>query len=114
MSNVLVFLILVAVILVLIILLVLQRAREPKLDVQEYRKGNKTKVHKNIIDNLHGHHPEPTRVNDSQEAYSLHDDVRAHLRANQKIQAIKLVRDRLGLGLLEAKNWVENVEREMK
>lgn len=114
MSNAFVIIVVVAIIVVLIVLLVLQRAREPKLDVQEYRKGKKKTVHKNIIDSLHGHHPEPSRNDNPQDTYRLHDDVREYLRSNQKIQAIKLVRDRLGLGLVDAKNWVENVEREMR
>jgi|RhiMethySRZTD1v2_1073278.scaffolds.fasta_scaffold04873_8 large subunit ribosomal protein L7/L12 len=41
----------------------------------------------------------------------LEDQVRALLRQRQKIQAIKLVRERAGFGLKEAKDAVEEVER---
>ena len=41
----------------------------------------------------------------------LEDQVRALLRQRQKIQAIKLVRERTGIGLKEAKDAVEEVER---
>jgi ribosomal protein L7/L12 len=36
-------------------------------------------------------------------------EVRSLLRTNQKIGAIKLVRRSLGLGLKEAKDWVEAI-----
>ena len=41
----------------------------------------------------------------------LEDDVRALLEAGQKIEAIKLVRERTGCGLKEAKDHVEEFER---
>jgi ribosomal protein L7/L12 len=41
----------------------------------------------------------------------LEDQVRALLRQRQKIQAIKLVRERTGIGLKEAKDAVEEAER---
>jgi ribosomal protein L7/L12 len=41
---------------------------------------------------------------------SLEDEVRALVRRGQKIQAIKLVRERTGLGLKEAKDAVEDLE----
>jgi ribosomal protein L7/L12 len=45
------------------------------------------------------------------EAGSLEERVRALLRQRQKIQAIKLVRERTGIGLKEAKDAVEELER---
>ena len=44
----------------------------------------------------------------------LETDVRQLLEAEQKIAAIKLVRERTGCGLMEAKNQVEAFERRLK
>lgn len=42
------------------------------------------------------------------------DEIRALIRADRKIEAIKLVRERTGLGLAEAKDAVEALERTMR
>ena len=42
------------------------------------------------------------------------DEVRQLIQQRQKIQAIKLVRERTGLGLKEAKDAVEELERRMR
>ncbi len=42
------------------------------------------------------------------------DEIRALIRADRKIEAIKLVRERTGLGLAEAKDAVEAIERTMR
>lgn len=41
------------------------------------------------------------------------EEVKTHLRNNRKIEAIKLVREMTGLGLTEAKQYVEQLDREM-
>jgi ribosomal protein L7/L12 len=40
----------------------------------------------------------------------LENEVRAMLAAGQKIQAIKAAREATGMGLREAKDWVESFE----
>ncbi|PKP87552.1 MAG: hypothetical protein CVT78_08095 [Alphaproteobacteria bacterium HGW-Alphaproteobacteria-17] len=42
------------------------------------------------------------------------DEIRALIRADRKIEAIKLVRERTGLGLAEAKDAVEALEQTMR
>jgi hypothetical protein len=42
------------------------------------------------------------------------DEIRALIRADRKIEAIKLVRERTGLSLAEAKDAVEALERTMR
>ncbi|BBB07251.1 ribosomal protein L7/L12 [Sphingopyxis sp. EG6] len=42
------------------------------------------------------------------------EEIRALIRADRKIEAIKLVRERTGLDLAEAKNAVEALERTMR
>ena len=42
------------------------------------------------------------------------DEIRALIRADRKIEAIKLVRERTGLGLAEAKDAIEALERTMR
>ena len=42
------------------------------------------------------------------------EDVRACIRGGNKIQAIKIYRERTGLGLKESKDAVEAMEREMQ
>jgi large subunit ribosomal protein L7/L12 len=42
------------------------------------------------------------------------DEIRALIRADRKIEAIKLVRERTGLDLAEAKDAVEALERTMR
>ncbi|MDR6834136.1 MULTISPECIES: ribosomal protein L7/L12 [unclassified Sphingopyxis] len=42
------------------------------------------------------------------------DEIRALIRQNQKIEAIKRVRERTGLGLAEAKDAVEALEQTMR
>ncbi len=42
------------------------------------------------------------------------DEIRALIRAGRKIDAIKLVRERTGLGLAEAKDTVEALEQTMR
>lgn len=42
------------------------------------------------------------------------DEIRELIRQNRKIEAIKRVRDRTGLGLAEAKDAVEAVERTLR
>lgn len=42
------------------------------------------------------------------------DEIRGLIRADRKIEAIKLVRERTGLGLAEAKDAVEALERTMR
>lgn len=42
------------------------------------------------------------------------DEIRALLRQDRKIEAIKLIRERTGLGLAEAKDAVEALERTMR
>lgn len=42
------------------------------------------------------------------------EEIRALIRADRKIEAIKLVRERTGLGLAEAKDAVEALERTMR
>ena len=58
-----------------------------------------------IFDRFFG--PEPPKRPLDQHAF---DEVLALVRANRKIEAIKLVRERTGLGLVEAKHLVEAVE----
>ena len=42
------------------------------------------------------------------------DDIRELIRQNRKIEAIKRVRERTGLGLADAKDAVEALERQMR
>ncbi|MBL9067100.1 MAG: ribosomal protein L7/L12 [Sphingopyxis sp.] len=42
------------------------------------------------------------------------EEIRALIRADRKIEAIKLVRERTGLGLAEAKDAIEALERTMR
>lgn len=42
---------------------------------------------------------------------ALRNEIETLLLQNKKIMAIKLARDRLGLGLADAKTWVERIER---
>jgi hypothetical protein len=42
------------------------------------------------------------------------EEIRALIRADRKIEAIKLVRERTGLGLAEAKDAVEALEQTMR
>jgi hypothetical protein len=42
------------------------------------------------------------------------EEIRALIRQDQKIEAIKLVRERTGLGLAEAKDAVEALEQTMR
>lgn len=42
------------------------------------------------------------------------DDIRDLIRQNRKIEAIKRVRERTGLGLADAKDAVEALERQMR
>jgi hypothetical protein len=42
------------------------------------------------------------------------EEIRALIRADRKIEAVKLVRERTGLGLAEAKDAVEALERTMR
>lgn len=42
------------------------------------------------------------------------EEIRALVRADRKIEAIKLVRERTGLGLAEAKDAVEALEQTMR
>lgn len=42
------------------------------------------------------------------------DEIRALIRADRKIEAVKLVRKRTGLGLAEAKDAVDAIERTMR
>ena len=42
------------------------------------------------------------------------EEIRALIRADRKVEAIKLVRERTGLGLAEAKDAVEALEQTMR
>lgn len=42
------------------------------------------------------------------------EEIRTLIRADRKIEAIKLVRERTGLGLAEAKDAIEALERTMR
>ncbi|WP_210423306.1 ribosomal protein L7/L12 [Sphingopyxis microcysteis] len=42
------------------------------------------------------------------------EEIRALIRADRKIEAIKLVRERTGLGLADAKDAIEALERTMR
>ncbi|UNU44869.1 hypothetical protein EAO27_01300 [Sphingopyxis sp. YF1] len=42
------------------------------------------------------------------------DEIRDLIRQNRKIEAIKRMRERTGLGLAEAKDAVEALERQMR
>ena len=42
------------------------------------------------------------------------EDVKAHLRNNRKIEAIKEIRELTGLGLTEAKDVAERLEQELR
>ncbi len=42
------------------------------------------------------------------------EEVKAHIRNKRKIEAIKLVREMTGLGLTEAKQYVDRLEQELR
>jgi ribosomal protein L7/L12 len=51
---------------------------------------------------------------DGTETADAMSDITALIRQGNKIQAIKLLRDRTGMGLKEAKDAVEDMERRLK